>query len=749
MIFTDFLSVRDRLSGQYVNAWHNEEAYARFDSLREKTLAYADTLRGLSHPVIKAKCFGFVLENARLYLNSDDPFGITPEALKMKHLIDTGAHYEKILNSLTGKWQAELGDALNRPEDRDFVKATSSYLFNEFYMDYNHSTPCWEDLHALGYSGILKRARAYRASFGNQLTKAQADYFDGIEITYEAILRFFDRVIEALKTEKGRFAPAMLDAMIKLRENPPSTTYEAMLMSWLFWCIEENIDCMRARTMGGIDVLYYPFVQRDRNAGMTDEDIRELFAYFMLAFHSYRVAYQQPMYLGGMDEDGNCTVNDLSYLILDSYNMVSAPNPKLQAKISSNTPDRFLEAVCETIRRGNSSISIINDDNAVKAMLKLGIPLNEARTTLMSGCWDFTVKNREVKTIPIRVSLPKILEYTMTDGICLKTGARVLPAEGREYRNFEEFYQAFLRRFLQLFERARGIIENWEKYLEVCSPSNMYSATMVSSLEQAVDGYARGMKYNTTIYTVACVASLVDGLSAINRFVYREKRLTVPEFVEALKADFAGYEDLRRSILDDPDKYGSGSEFADELTVKLCRFFAESVNSKPNSRGTAFGRGFWKLGTLTINKNVSFGAITGATPDGRLAGQPFSKNMSSVIGMDRGGITEFLKSVAKIDFTDFPHAGMVDVVLHPTAVKGEDGLVVFRSLIRSYFAMGGHSIQFNVFDAELLKRAKAEPEKYRNLQVRVCGWNVYFVELSSVLQDAFIAQAEHNEAAGT
>ncbi|MBO5218967.1 MAG: hypothetical protein J6C52_06030, partial [Clostridia bacterium] len=728
--------------------WHNDEAYARFDALKADTLAFADTLKGQSHPLIKAKCFDYVLTHAPLYLNTDDPFGITPEALKMSNLIDTGAHYEKILNSLTWKWQAELGDRLNFPEDREFVAATRNYLFNEFYIDYNHSTPCWEDLHALGYAGILERARKYRASFGDAITKEQADYFDGIEYTYEAILRFFDRVIAALEQETGRFAPVMLAAMQNLRHNPPATTYEALLMGWLFWCIEENIDCMRARTMGGIDVLFYDFVARDRAAGMRDEEIKELFAYFMLAFHSYRVAYQQPMYLGGMDEAGNCTVNDLSYLLLDAYNLVSAPNPKLQAKISANTPDAFVDAVCDTIRRGNSSISIINDDNACAAMLKLGCTLEEARTTLMSGCWDFTIKNKEVKTIPIRASLPKILEYTMTDGICLKTGMRVLPAEGRVPETYAEFEEAFRRRFLQIFARARNIVENWEKYLEVISPSNMYSATHVSSLEHAVDGYARGMKYNTTIYTVAGLASLVDGLSAIRRFVYTEKRLTVPEFVEVLKANFEGHEALRRDILNDADKYGNGSAFADDLAVRLCKFFAESVNGQPNGRDSVCGRGFWKLGTLSIHMNVRFGVITGATPDGRLAGEPFSKNMSSVIGMDRGGITTVLNSVAKIDFTDFPHAGMVDVILHPTAVSGADGLVAFRSLVRTYFKMGGHSIQFNVFDAALLKKAQAEPMKYRNLQVRVCGWNVYFVELSKIQQDDFIAEAEHNEAVG-
>lgn len=748
MTFTNFTSVRDTLADQYVNAWHNDAAYARFDALKADTLALADTLKGQSHPLIKAKCFDYLLSHAPLYLNTDDPFGIALEAAKMDPILDIGCHYNKILYDLVYKWQRELGERLNLPEDREFVSATRNYLFNEFYLDYNHSTPCWEDLFALGFKGILQRARAYRASFGDAITGAQADYFDGIEYTYEAILRFFDRVIDALQTETGRFAPTMLAAMQNLRDNPPATTYEALLMSWLFWYIEENIDCMRARTCGGIDVLFYPFVASDRAAGMSDDEIRELFAYFMLAFHSFRVAYQQPMYLGGMDADGNCTVNDLSYLLLESYNLVSAPNPKLQAKISVNTPDSFLDAVCDTIRRGNSSISIINDDNACASMLKLGIPLDEARTTLMSGCWDYTVKNKEVKTIPIRASLPKILEYTMTDGICLKTGKRVLPAENREYATFDDFCDAFRRRFLEIFARARKIVENWENYLEYCSPSNLYSATHVSSLEQGIDGYARGMKYNTTIYTVAGLASLVDGLLAIRRFVYNDKRLTIADFVEVMKANFEGHEELRRNILDDTDKYGSGSALADTLAANLCKFFAESVNGKPNSRTSECGQGFWKLGTLSIDKNVRYGAITGATPDGRLAGEPFSKNLSSVIGMDRGGVTTFLRSVAKIDFTDFPHAGMVDVVLHPSAVSGDEGLVAFRALVRAFFRMGGHSVQFNIFDASLLRRAQAEPEKYRNLQVRVCGWNVYFVDLEKVLQDAFIAEAEHSEAAG-
>ena len=501
--------------------------------------------------------------------------------------------------------------------------------------------------------------------------------------------------------------------------------------------------------MGEVDYLYREYFGRDLAEGtLTKSDLCDLMCYFMGEFHAFRVAYQQPMYLGGMNEEGHCLVNEYSYLWLDAYNRLSAPNPKLQAKIGQNTPDAFLDKVLETIRAGNSSISIMNDDNAAASLMKLGVPVGEARTNIMAGCWDYTVKNHEVKTIPVRVCLAKILEYTLTDGVCLSTGKRVLPAHGVSPDTFEEFLTLFEQRFTEMFLRVKSIIENWELYLSEIGPSNMFSATHTDSLSQGVDGYARGMKYNTTVYTVACVATLVDSLCMIRKFVYTNRELSLGELVTILDTNWEGRETLRQRVLADTDKYGSGSETADALAVRLCRFFAETVNGTPNSRSTANGRGFWKIGTLSIDKNVRYGKLMKATPDGRLAGEPLSKNMSAVIGMDRGGVTTFLRSVSKIDFTDFPHSGMVDVVLHPSAVEGGHGLIGFRGLVRAYFSLGGHSIQFNIVDSRTLRAAQADPERYRNLQIRVCGWNVYFVELEKVLQDSFIREAEKYERYG-
>ena len=735
-----YLKDKEALTEQYIKAWQNEEAFARNAALTEKVLALADQLKGEPHPIIKARCFAYLLENAPVYVNPDDWFGISLEAAKMTPLCDVGCFYYRPLTALNGKWREELAPIMDRPEDAHFAKYARNHLLNEFYIDYNHSTPCWEDIFSLGLSGLLERARNYRKKH-SPLSAEQAAYFDGIEISYTALIGLLRRYAQALSGRKEPRLIMMREAIEKLIENPPSNTYEALLLAWIYWYAQELVDAIRVRTMGALDRLYYEFYRKDLACGRFNrDDICEMFTYFMNAFYALRTSYQQPMYFGGVDEEGRCVVNELSYIVLEAFNILSAPNPKLQIIISENTPDEFLLKVAESIRSGNSSISIINHEIAEASLLKIGATQEEARTYLMSGCWDYAIRNHEVKTVPIRVSLPKILEYTMTGGICLSTGEQVGENCGEQFETFEDFYAAYERQWLYIQKRAMGIIENWELHLAEISPSNIYSGTMTDSLEKAVDGYAFGMKYNNTVYCVCGLATLVDSLCAIKKYVFDQKEITLSELVLALKNNWAGYESLRAKILDDADKYGNDSPLADGLTVRLTDFFAKHTNGRPNSRGS-----IWKLGLLSIDKNVRFGKLMAATPDGRGAGEPLSKNLSPVIGMDRGGITVLLNSVAKIDFTNFPHSGMLDLLLHPSVVSEEGGLKAFAALIRTYFKMGGHSVQFNVFSSETLIDAQKNPEKYRNLQIRVCGWNVYFVDLEKTLQDAFIKECIHRE----
>ncbi len=733
----EFMKKREELGEQYVKAWHNEESYARYDALHDEVVAFAEQISDLPHPMLKARCFEYIVMNAPVYLNPDDWFGISLEAVKMDKILDIGCHHRQIFTSIRLKWMNEIDGKMNPPEDAVFTKFAGEYLNGDFWVDYSHSVPNWDDILSLGISGLRRRVEEYREKFILPHEEQRA-YFDGIIITYDAILKLFDRLIAQLSERSEPRLIAMKNALTNLKENPPANTYEALLLSWLYWFLQENIDCVRVRSMGGIDRLYYDFYKRDlENGTFTEEDIRQMLIYYMNEFYAFRVAYDQPMYLGGLDDEGNSVVNELSYIFIEEYEKLSRPNPKLQAVIGDFTPDDFLKAVMRSIRNGNSSISIINHEVAKKSLKKLGIPEEEARTFQMAGCWDYTVKNHEVKTVTNRVSLPKILELTMTGGYDLNTGELVGLESSTDFKGFDEFYEAYKRQWIYIWKRMRTIIERWELYLDVISPSNMYSATMTDSLKAGVDGYARGMKYNTSVYQVFGFATLIDSLIAVKKFVFDKKELTSVEFLNAIKANWQGYEDLQQRILSDKDKYGNASEIADGMMVDLTDFFSENVNGAPNSRG-----GFWKLGMLSIDKNLYVGRKMSATPDGRLAGKPLSKNLSPVSGMDKKGLTALINSVTKIDFVNFPHSGMMDFVLHPSAVSGEDGLVAFAGIVKTFFKKGGHSCQFNVFSAETLKEAKAHPEKYKNLQVRVCGWNVYFIDLDPAMQDEFIKQSE-------
>ncbi len=739
----EFSKNREALGDQYVEAWHNEEAYARYDALCARVMDKAMENEALPHPIVKAKCFEYILMNAPIYLNPDDWFGITLEAVKMEKMVDAGCHHNHIFNSLREKWMQEIDDKMNPPDEAPFTAFARDYLNGDFWVDYSHSVPGWEDILGLGISGLRARIEEYREAH-MPLGEEEDAYFEGMRITYDAILKLFDRFIEALS---GRHEPrlvAIRNALVNLRKNPPANTYEALLLSWLYWFLQESIDCVRVRTMGGIDRLYYPFYKRDtENGTFSEEDIREMLIYYMNEFYAYRVVYDQPMYLGGLDDNGKSVINELSYIFIEEYDRLARPSPKLQAVVGDFTPDEFLKAVMLSIRNGNSSISIINHAVAMQSLTRLGVPLDEAMCFQMAGCWDYTVKNHEVKTVTNRVSLPKILELTMTGGYNLNTGELCGLELSNKFNTFDELLEAYKQQWKYIWKRMRAIIERWELYLDVISPSNMFSATLTDSLEKAVDGYAKGMKYNTSVYQVFGFATLIDSLCAVKKYVFDEKELTLEELLGAIKSDWKGYEDLQRRILKDSDKYGNGSDSADRLTVEFTDFFAENVNGAPNSRG-----GYWKLGMLSIDKNVSVGKKMWATPDGRNSGMPLSKNLSPAPGMDKNGLTALINSVAKIDFTKFPHAGMMDFVLHPSAVSGDDGLAAFCGIVKTFFKKGGHSCQFNVFSADTLREAQKYPDKYRNLQVRVCGWNVYFVDLDAAMQNEFIKQSESVSTSG-
>ena len=282
------------------------------------------------------------------------------------------------------------------------------------------------------------------------------------------------------------------------------------------------------------------------------------------------------------------------------------------------------------------------------------------------------------------------------------------------------------------------VADEYEKYFSYINPSLMYSATVEGALEKGKDAYQSGVKYNNSSVLTAGFATLTDAVSAVKEFVYEKKRITLAQLKQALSDNWSGYENIRATVLASPHKYGNDDDAADKIAADLAAFESSVVNFRPNARG-----GVYKASIHSAMQFLWEGEKTAATPDGRTAGAELSKNASPSVGADKSGVTALIASALKLKPYAFTESFCLDVMLHPSSAEGSDGLQVMRTLLFAYLNGNGMAIQFNVFDAKMLRDAQKHPEKYQNLQVRVCGWNVLWNNLSTDEQNAYIRRAEN------
>jgi formate C-acetyltransferase len=275
-------------------------------------------------------------------------------------------------------------------------------------------------------------------------------------------------------------------------------------------------------------------------------------------------------------------------------------------------------------------------------------------------------------------------------------------------------------------------------YLDAINPANVFSATIPNSLRTGRDAFVDGSDINSSSLLTTGFGSAIDALSVLEELVYEKKEISLEEMAAALNANWEGYETLHRKILSFRNRYGNGIPKVDRFAQMLSRTIGNNVNGRPNSHG-----GVWKASVHCDKQFIHEGFKTGATPDGRFAGEEMSKNASPAMGADINGVTALIRSALSIDAASFPGDFPLDVMMHPSSVKGADGLAAWRKLIRVFFAGNGAAIHFNIFDASELKDAQKNPEKYKGLQIRVCGWNVRFTEMAKSEQDMYIRRAEN------
>ena len=584
--------------------------------------------------------------------------------------------------------------------------------------DHGHIGPDWDLLMQVGVPGVLQNLYAYRRE-----NPGKEGYYDPCITVFEAIRDCFARWAEEAKAVGNGF---VAENMAALAAGAPQNLAQAMQLTVLFYRLQMDLDATVVRSLGGLDHLYQPFYDGS-------DAHRALTRAFLVKLNEQHAVANLPFYV--CDTAGNSW--PFTWVLLEEYRALGIYDPKWHVMYHPALDRNLVRFILDSIREGKSSFVFINTEVSCKALENIGIKPGDAKRLTVYGCYEVAAEGTEVPcTCGSYVNMAKAVELALTGGYDMVNGQLIGVEAGTEFAGYEDFLAAVKVQLTAILEKTMQVLAVNDSILGAISPSLFMSPTYESSISRGIELYSGGAKYNNTSVTGIGIATLVDSLLAVKNVVFDRKLVTLEQFAEVLKNNWEGAERLWLICKNTGAKYGNNDPVADALALELVDLAAGLVNGRQNGRG-----GVFRWGQFSVNIRSTFGGKCAATPDGRGFGEALSKNAVAAIGQDKRGVTALLASVLKLRADRIPDGCVADVVLHSSAVKGEDGMAAFEALLTTFMAGGGGSIHFNVLSPEVLLKAQAEPEKYKNLQIRLCGWNVRFVNLSKQEQDEFILQS--------
>jgi len=584
-----------------------------------------------------------------------------------------------------------------------------------------------------------------------------------MDICADALIRYAERhaqraqELAAQETDEQRKQELLRIAEIcrHVPAQAPRDFWEALQYYWFVHLgVITELNTWDAFNPGHLDQHLYPFYREGLDQGMlTEAEARELLQCFWIKFNNQPAppkvgvtAEESSTYtdfaqinLGGVKADGSDAVNELTYLILDVIEEMRLVQPSSSVQLSKKNPDRFLKRAAKIIRTGFGQPSIFNADLIVQELVRQGKSVEDARAGGSSGCVEVGAFGKENYNLTGYFNMPKVFEITLHNGVDPRTGKNIGIETGdpAAFGSFDELLDAYrrqLRHFVDIKVRGNNVIERlWATHI----PTPFLSLVIDDCIKRGRDYHDGGARYNTSYIQGVGLGTISDAVSAVRYHVFDQKTFSMTELLDALRADFEGHERLRQLLLNRTPKYGNDDDYADSVMKQLFEVYFEAVDGRPNTKG-----GRYHINLLPTTCHIYFGSVVQATADGRKAGQPLSEGISPVQGADRRGPTAVLRSVAKMDHAR-TGGTLLNQKLTPSLLDGEHGLDKFVHLVRSFFRLDGHHVQFNVVDAETLRAAQREPQKYRDLIVRVAGYSDYFCDLGEVLQDEIIARTEH------
>lgn len=745
----------------------------------------------LSPPMLRARALAHILEHRAIYIGPDELIvaerGPRPKATptypelcchsmedfeilrtreKISYCVDDEAariQREKVIPY----WQGHsMRDRIFAEMEPAWLDAYQAAMFTEFMEQRAPGHTVLGDViyrkGLLDLKGEVAESLARLDFFNDPEAYDKQQELKAMAIAADAVIRFAERHAElAAQMAAAESDPARRAELEKIASvcrhvpaHAPRDFQEAIQAYWFtHLAVITELNGWDSFNPGHLDQHLWPFYQRGIEDGsLTREQARELLECFWVKFNNQPAppkvgvtAAESGTYTdfcnintGGLKADGSSGVNDLTYLVLEVIDEMRLLQPSSNLQLSRKSPERFLRRGLEIVRKGWGQPSIFNADMVVEELLRQGKSIEDARAGGTSGCVETGAFGKEAYILTGYFNLPKVLEVTLNNGLDPRSGKRIGIETGdpAAFQSYDELYAAFRRQlhhFADIKIRGNNVIERMYAKL---MPAPCLSLLVDDCIAKGKDYNDGGPRYNSTYIMGVAPGTCTDSLAAIKWHVFDRRTISMADLLAALRDNFEAHEKTRLTLWNKSPKYGNDDDYADGILRSVFDAFFEEIDGRRNTK-----RGAYRVNYLSTTCHVYFGSVTGATPDGRKAWEPLSDGISPAQGADRKGPTAVIQSAARMD-----HARTGGTLLNqkftPRLVEGEDGITNLAHLVRSYFKMDGHHIQFNVVTAETLREAQAHPEQHRDLIVRVAGYSDYFCDLTTALQNEIIARTE-------
>ncbi|MDO4987642.1 MAG: glycyl radical protein [Synergistes sp.] len=741
----------------------------------------------LPMPVLRAANFKYICENKTLYIGDEELIvgerGPKPKAVSTFpeltchtrqdfEILTTRAQqnytvdpkdmdvYEKEVEPY---WRGRcMRDRLFERMPEDWTKLYEAGTFTEFGEQRALGHTSLDGLiyrkGALDFKKEIAEARAKLDFINDHEATAKDEQLQGMSISCDAVIIFAERhaklaeEMAAKETDPQRKAELLkiADVCHWVPAHAPRDFWEAVQMYWFvhLGTITE-LNGWDAMSPGHLDQHLAPFYEKGIADGtLTREKAKELVSCLFIKVNNTPAppkvgvtAKESGTYndftninYAGLKRDGSDGSSEVTYICLEIYDELRLLQPQGNIQVSERTPDNVIRAAARVFRNGMGYPSVFNCDMVIQEQMRVGKTLEDAREGGNSGCIETGCSGKEAYLLHGYLNVPKLLEYALSNGVDLLTGKQVSIQTGElsEFKTFDDLYAAFEKQMAYAVE-TKVRVDNYLRYQYATNMAATFLSCVIQDcIKNGKDYYNGGPRYNSDYIQCCGIGTITDSLSAIKKHVFDEKKYTLAELYEAMKSNWEGHEDMRLTLWNKTPFFGNDDDYADDIMKRVYDSLFKTIDGKNSILGPTY-----HLNMLSTTCHNYFGQKLAATPNGRFSGTPESDGTSPSHGADRHGPTAVVKSLAKMDQVK-SGGTLLNQRFLPSVLAGEEGIEAVKNLIRTYFKLGGHHIQFNVVDNDTLRDAQAHPDNYRGLLVRVAGYSDYFVDLDNYQQNEII-----------